>query len=99
MYGGTRKQRRVPSHEQPGGLERKSKCKKHEHDSRREHCISREPPGYFFGKRVLLPECSSRWSWSDVFSTWTSPRGCINKGMLDFLSEQKTICCTKLLLE
>ena len=27
------------------------------------------------------------------------PRGCINKGMLDFLSEENTVCCTKLLLE
>ena len=26
------------------------------------------------------------------------PRGYINKGMLDFLSEEKTMCCTKLLL-
>ena len=27
------------------------------------------------------------------------PKGCINKGMLDFFSEEKTMCCTKLLLE
>ena len=27
------------------------------------------------------------------------PRGCINKGVLDFLSEDKTMYCTKLLLE
>ena len=27
------------------------------------------------------------------------PRGCINKGMLDFLSGENTMCCTKLLLE
>ena len=33
---------------------------------------SREPPGYYFGERVLGPECSSRWLWSDVFLTWTS---------------------------
>ena len=38
--------------------------------------------------------------WSDVFPIWTSPRGCIiNKGMLDFLSENKTMYCMKLLLE
>ena len=37
--------------------------------------------------------------WSDVFSTWTPPRGYIDKGMLDFLSEEKTMYCTKLLLE
>ena len=23
--------------------------------------MSREPPGYYFGKRVLFPECSCRW--------------------------------------
>ena len=44
--------------------------------------MSREPPGYYFGERVLLPECSSRWPWSNVFSTWTllpgaaSTKGC-----------------------
>ena len=27
------------------------------------------------------------------------PRGCINKGMPDFLSEENTVCCTKQLLE
>ena len=31
--------------------------------------LSREPPGYFFGERVLLLEYSSRWLWSDVLST------------------------------
>ena len=29
-----------------------------------------------------------------MFSTWTPPRGCINKGILDFLSEEKTRLCT-----
>ena len=82
-----------------GALNVKASVKTREHDSCREHCISREPPGYYFGKRVLLPECSCRWPWSDVLSTWTSPRDCINKGMLDFLSEDKTVYCTKLLLE
>ena len=39
--------------------------------------------------------------WSDVFSILTSPSGCIiNRGMLDFLSEdKKTVYCTKLLLK
>ena len=61
--------------------------------------MSKEPPGYYYGERVLLPECSSRCLWSDAFSTWTLSRGCINKGMLDFLSEENTMYCTKLLLE
>ena len=61
MYeGGDRKQRAMP-HEQPRGLECKSRCKTREHDPRRKHRMSREPPGYYFGKRVLLPECSCRW--------------------------------------
>ena len=82
-----------------GALNVKASLKTREHDSCREHCISREPPGYYFGKRVLLTECSCRWPWSDVVSAWTSPRGCIIKrGMLDFLSEDKTVYYTKLLL-
>ena len=84
----------------PGALNVKASVKTREHDSCREHCISREPLGYYFWKRVLLPECSCRWPWSDVLSAWTSPRGCIIKReMLDFLSEDKTMYCTKLLLE
>ena len=56
----------------PEALNVKASVKAREHDSHREHCISREPPGYYFGERVLLPEeCSSRWPWSDVFFTWT----------------------------
>ena len=47
--------------------------------------MSREPPGYYFGERVLLPECSSRWPWSDVFSTWTLlPRAASTKGCWTF---------------
>ena len=66
----------------PGALNVKASVKTLEYDSRREHCMSREPPGYYFGKRVLQPECSSRWPCSDVFSTWTllpgdaSTKGC-----------------------
>ena len=83
----------------PGVLIVKASVKTHEQDSRREHCMSKEPPEYYFGKRVLLPKCSCRWPWSNVFSIWRPPRGCINKGILDFLSEENTVCCTKLLLE
>ena len=79
---------------QPGALNVKAGVKTREHDSRREHCLSREPPGHYFGERVLLPECSSRWLWSDVFSTWTPSRGCINDGMLEFVSDEKTRLCT-----
>ena len=64
MYEGTRghrKQRRTTPHEQSRGLEYKAGVKPREHDSRREHRMSREPPEYYFGKRVLLPECSCRW--------------------------------------
>ena len=52
----------------PGALDVKAGVKTREHDSRREHCMSRELPGYYFGKRVLRPECSCRWPWSNVFS-------------------------------
>ena len=61
--------------------------------------MSREPPGCYFGERVLLPECSSRCLWSDVFSTWTPSRSCTNGVMLDFHFEENTMYCTKLLLE
>ena len=80
----------------PGALNVKASVRTREHDSFREYCTSREPPGYYFGKRVLLPECSCRWPWSDVLFAWTSPRGCIiKKGMLGFLSEDKTLCTTR----
>ena len=42
----------------PGALNVKVGVKPREHGSRREHRMSREPPGYYFGKRVLLPICS-----------------------------------------
>ena len=66
----------------PGALNVKASVKTREHDSRREHCISREPPGYYFGELVLLPESSSRWPWSNLFYTWpllpgaASTKGC-----------------------
>ena len=34
-----------------------------------------------------------------VFHFDSPPRGCINKGMLDFLPVERTVCCTKLLFE
>ena len=70
-------ERRPPPNEQSRGLESKSRCKIREHNSRREHCLSREPPGYYFGERVLRPEYSNRWLWRHMFSTWTSAAGCI----------------------
>ena len=45
-----------------GALNVKADVKTREHDSRHEHRMSRGPPGYYFGKKVLLPECSCRWS-------------------------------------
>ena len=77
----------------PGALNVKAGVKTREHDSRREHCILKEPPGYYFGERVLLPECSSRWPWSDVFSTWTLlPGAASTKGCWTFFL--RTRLCT-----
>ena len=42
----------------PGALNIKAGVKTREYDSRREHRMSREPPGYYFRIRVLLPECT-----------------------------------------
>ena len=39
-------ERRLPPNEQLRGLESGSRCKPREQDSRREHCLSKEPPGY-----------------------------------------------------
>ena len=79
----------------PGALNVKAGVKTREHDSRREHCISRESPGYYFGERVLLPECSSRWPWSDVFSTWTLlPGAASTKGCLSFFLG-KILCAVR----
>ena len=39
----------------PGALNAKTGVKTREHDSRREHCISREPPGYCFVERCYSP--------------------------------------------
>ena len=84
----------------PGALNVKASVKTREHDSRRERCISRESPGYYFGKRVLLPRMFESMALErHVLHLDSPPRGCINKRMLYFFSEEKTKCCTKLLLE
>ena len=86
----------------PGALNVKSWVKTREHGSRREHRMSREPPGYYFGKRVLLPECSRYWPSLErrVVHFDFSHGAASSTGMLDFISEDKTTyCCTKLLLE
>ena len=79
----------------PGTLNVKACVKACEHDSRREHGISREPPGYYFEKRVLLTECSNRWPWSDVFSTWTLlPGAASTKGCWTFFL-RKRLCAVR----
>ena len=78
----------------PGALNVKAGVKPREHDSRREHCISREPPGYYFEENILLPECSSRWPWSDVFFTWTPPRAASTKGCWTFFL-RKRLCAVR----
>ena len=79
----------------PGALNVKASVKTREHDSRREHCISRKPPGYYFGERVFLPECSSRWPWSDMFFTWTLlPGAASTKGCWTFFL-RKSLCAVR----
>ena len=64
----------------PGALNVKAGVKTREHDSRREHRMSREPPGYYFGKRVLLPECSESMALERRVPHMDSPpSGYINK--------------------
>ena len=79
----------------PGALNVKTGVKTREYDSRREHCISREPPGYYFGKRVLLPECSNRWPWSDVLSTWTLLPGAASTKKCWTLFLRKRLCVVR----
>lgn len=65
MYERTWRQPRLPTPQyanSSGALNVKAGVKTREHGSRREHLMSREPPGYYFGKRVLIPEYSCRWS-------------------------------------
>ena len=86
----------------PGALNVKASVKTREHGSRREHRMSREPHGYYFGKRVLLPECSCRWPSLErrVIHFEFFHGAASSAGMLDFISEDKTTyCCPKLLLE
>ena len=85
MNEGTRRQR-LPQHEQPRDLEYKAGVKTREHDSRREHRMSREPPGYYFGKRVLFPECSCRWPSLERRAVhFDFSYGAASTGMLEFL--------------
>ena len=90
MYEGTGNrvaQHNTAPHEQPRGLEYKAGVKTREHDSRREHRMSREPPGYYFGKRVLRPECSCRWPSLERRAVHFdfSHRAASSTGMLEFL--------------
>ena len=104
MYEGTGNsvaQHNTAPHEQPRGLEYKAGVKTREHDSRREPRMSREPPGYYFGKRVLRPECSCRWPSLERRAVhFDFSHGAASTGMSwNFVSEDKTVYCTKLLLE
>ena len=48
--------------------------------------MSREPPRYYFGKRVLLPECSCRWpSLERRVVHFDFSHGAASTGMLEFL--------------
>ena len=48
--------------------------------------MSREPPGYYFGKRVLFPECSCRWSSLERRAVhFDFSYGAASTGMLEFL--------------
>ena len=77
----------------PGALNVKAGVKPREHGSRREHRILREPPGYYFGKRVLLPECSCRWpSLERRVVYFDFSHGAASTGMLDFLSLRRRLC-------
>ena len=70
----------------PGALNVEAGVKTREHDSRREHSMSREPPGYYFGKRVLLPDCSCRWpSLKRRVVHFDFSHGAASSGMLEFL--------------
>ena len=73
----------------PGALNVKAGVKTREHGSRREHRMSREPPGYYFGKRLLLPECSCRWPSLErrvVHFDFSYGAASSNGGMLGFVS-------------
>ena len=83
-------QRRTNS---PGALNVKAGVKTREHDSCREHRISREPPGYYFGKRVLLSECSCRWlALERRVLHYDFSHGAASTGVLEFLSLRTRLC-------
>ena len=94
MYEGTQEPAsRNAATNSPGALNVKASVKTREHDSCHDQCISREPPVYYFGKRVLLLEYSSRCPWSDMFSTWTLlPGAALTKGCWIFFL--RTRLCT-----
>ena len=64
------KERRLPS-KSPGTLKVKA-GEKLVSTTLAASTACQESRGYYFGERVLRPECSSRWLWSNVYSTWTS---------------------------
>ena len=48
--------------------------------------MSRESPGYYFGKRVLFPECSCRWPSLERRAVhFDFSHGAASTGMLEFL--------------
>ena len=77
------------------GLERESKCRPREHDSRREHCLSKEPRGYWFGKRVLRPNVRADGFGATRFRLRPLLGSCMDTGVLDVFVRK--IYCTKLL--
>ena len=78
----------------PGALNVKTGVKIREHGSRREHRMSRQPPEYYFGKRVLLPACSCRWSSLElrIFHFNFSHGAASSIGMLEILSLRTRLC-------
>ena len=86
----------------PVALKVKKGVRTGEHGSRREHRMSREPPGYYFGKRVLLSECSCRWSFLErraVHFGFSHGAASSREGCWIFLSADKTVYYTNSLLE
>ena len=85
----------------PGALNVKTGVKTREHDSRREHRMSREPPRYYFGEKGITPRMFVSMALKRrVVQLDFSQGAASTKGMLDFLFEDKNaMYCTKLLLE
>ena len=91
---GHRKQRRTHRTNSPGALSVKVGVKTREHDYRCKHRMSRKPPGYYFGKRVLLPEYSYRWPSLERRGVHFdfSHGAASSTGMLEFLSMRTRLC-------